>query len=155
MARVRIDQLPATREALLDQRRVRPIRLPALRDPLDDAEPRPPSAEERAEARGAMERCLEQLSSSPNDAGARERLANALEQLGRLDEAVAQWQTLLQLPNPPPGRPAEWLSRLAAVHLHCRHDPGAARPILERLVREYPQSAQALTAHRRLRHLEH
>ena len=45
---------------------------------------------------------------------------------------------------------AEWLSLIAAWQLRHRRDPAAARLVLQRLIREYPDTAQAFAAQRRL-----
>ena len=50
----------------------------------------------------------------------------------------------------PDGKRAEWLSLIAAWQLRHRHDAAAARTILQRLIREFPNTAQAFAAQRRL-----
>jgi hypothetical protein len=153
MARVRIDQLPASREELLAQRQVNTVRLLALKDPLDDVENEPAAPTDRDEASAALKVCLDRLRQDPNDVAARERLALALVGLRQIDQALDQLGLLLGMPDQPPGKQAEWLSQMAAWQLQYRHDPGAARPVLERIIRDHPQSAQAFAAQRQLSHL--
>jgi len=155
MARLRIGQLPASREELAERRRVKPVRLPTLKDPLDEVDDEPKPAVERGVALAAMNQCLDKLRQDPNDVVARESLATVLvDQLQQVEPGLDQLRLLLDMPGQPPEKQAQWLSRLAAWQLQHRHDPAAARPILERLIREHPQSAQAFAAQRRLSHLD-
>ena len=57
---------------------------------------------------------------------------------------------LLGLPEVPAVKVAEWLSWQAAWHLRFRQDRQAARLLLQRVVREFPDSPQAFPAQRRL-----
>jgi len=58
------------------------------------------------------------------------------------------------MPDQPDARKAEWLGLLAAWHIRYRHDTDTGRRFLERLIHEFPQSAQAFAAHRRIRLLD-
>jgi hypothetical protein len=58
------------------------------------------------------------------------------------------------MPGKSPAKAAEWLGLMASWHLRFPQNLPAAREILERLVRKYPQSPQGLAAQRRLRLLE-
>jgi len=49
---------------------------------------------------------------------------------------------------------AEWLSLMAAWQLKYRDDKEAAQKILQRLIKDFPHSAQAFAAQRRLKLME-
>ncbi|MBM3882892.1 MAG: hypothetical protein FJ387_24745 [Verrucomicrobia bacterium] len=150
MAQMRIDQLPATPEELRERRVARPLRLPALGDELEEDRP-VVAAMDRQAAADAANRYVEKLKRDPNDSLAREEFARVLaEQLGQAEVAIAQLELLMELPDQPPGRRAQWLSLMAAWRLRRLHDPQGARPLLERLVREFGQTPQAFAAQRRL-----
>jgi hypothetical protein len=81
----------------------------------------------------------------------REQFARVLaEELDRVELAAEQLELLLGLPEPPPNKAAEWLALLAAWQLQRRNNRAAARQLLERLIHDYPQSAPAFSAQRRL-----
>jgi hypothetical protein len=150
MAQLRINQLPATVEELRQQQSGAPIPLPALGDSIDLA-PRIESGMERHEAAEAANISVDILKRDPNNAPAREKLARLFaEHLDQPDLGIEQANLLLGLPDQPEARRAEWLGLVAAWHLRYRHDPDAAREALERLVREFPETPQALSARRRL-----
>ena len=152
MAQLRINQLPETAQELREQQVVKPIPLPALGDSLDADSPAPGARLERREAARQANQCVEKLKHDPNDVPAREKLARLFaEQLDRADMGIEQLRLLLEMPDQPEARRAEWWGLVAAWHLKHRHDPAAARQVLERLVREFPQTPQALAAVRRIR----
>ena len=68
--------------------------------------------------------------------------------MGKGELGIEQLQFLLEMPGQPEDKKAEWLSRKAAWNVRHRHDRTAAKTILERLIHEYPQSAQAFAAQR-------
>jgi len=155
MARQRIDQLPANREELIEQRTPKVIRLPALNDELDNLPPARPADSNRREAEMQADRWVERLKRNPNDAEAREKFATILaEGLGEADLAIEQLDLLLAMPDQPVPKSAEWLARSAVWQLKYRQDPAAARVRLEQLVREFPQTPQAFAARRRLNLME-
>jgi hypothetical protein len=151
MAQLRMNQLPPTPEALRQQREGERIPLPALGDSIDQ-EPTPPASEaERNEAAQAANGCVELLKRDPNNVSAREKLARLFaERLEEPDLGIEQAALLLDLPDQLESRRAEWLGLIAAWHIRYRHDAQAGRETLERLIREFPQSPQALAARRRL-----
>jgi len=57
---------------------------------------------------------------------------------------------LLEMPGQPDARKAEWLSLLAAWQIRYVRDTNTGRKLLERLLREFPHSAQAFAARRRI-----
>jgi hypothetical protein len=152
MAQLRINQLPETTEELREERTAKPIRLPALGDSLDDDSTDTEPKLERYKAAELANACVEKLKQDPNNVSAREKLARLFaEQLGRADLGLEQITLLLDMPDQPEGRRAEWLGLCAAWQLKYQHDLPAAREILQRLVREFPHTPQALAARRRIR----
>jgi tetratricopeptide (TPR) repeat protein len=151
MARQRIHQLPATREALLAQRKGRTIRLPARRDePEGDARPKaaPMSPEKATES---ADQCVELLQLDPNDVAPRERLAHLFaEQLGKIDFAIEQLELLLAMPEQSPAKSAEWLYLIATWQLRELRDAVAARQTFGRLIHRFPQAPEAFQAQKRL-----
>jgi hypothetical protein len=152
MAQLRINQLPLTARELREQQAARPIRLPALGDSLDED---PPGAEAKLPRHVAAQRaneCVEKLKQDPNNVAARENLARLFtEELSRADLGIEQIGLLLEMPDQPESQRAEWWGLVAAWRLRYQHDFEAAREVLERLVREFPHTPQALAAQRRLR----
>jgi hypothetical protein len=152
MAQLRINQLPATQEEYRDQQIPKPIPLPALGDALDDEPATAGPKLERYQAAELANACVEKLKRDPNHLPAREQLARLFaEQLDRADLGIEQITLLLEIPDQPEAVRAEWLGLCAAWHLKYRHDLPQAREILQRLVREFPQTPQALAAQRRIR----
>jgi uncharacterized protein (DUF1499 family) len=153
MAQLRINQLPASRLELRDQRTAALIPLPALGDHFDD-EPADP-VPDRKQAVEQANACVKRLRQEPNYVPAREKLARLLaERLNQPDEGIEQLTLLLDVPEQPDGRRAEWLSLVAAWHLKYRQDTGTGRTVLERVIREFPRTPQALAARRRLQLME-
>jgi hypothetical protein len=154
MAQLRLDQLPATREELREQQAVQAIPMPALGDQLDQNPP-PESALDRRKAATLANQCVEKLTRSPNDVPARQRLARLLaEHLDQADSGLEQLRLLLEMPGQPESLRVEWLSLMAAWHLKYRQDEPAARAALERVLRDFPGTPQALAATRRLQLME-
>ena len=151
MAQLRINQLPTTAEELREQQVAKPIPLPALGDSLDEEPPAPGSTLERHRAARRANECVEKLKQDPNNVPARETLARLFaEHLDRTDQGIEQITLLLEMPDQPEARRAEWCGLMAAWHLKYQHDSAAAREVLERLVREFPKTPQALAARRRI-----
>jgi hypothetical protein len=150
MALLRLNQLPGTADQLREQHTARPIPLPALGDSFDEQEQSPPSLD-RAGAARAANACVEQLKRDPNDVATREKLARLFaEQLEACDHGLEQIRLLLNMPDQPDAKRAEWLGLTAAWHVRYRHDFESARHALERIVQEFPGSAQAFASRRRL-----
>jgi len=153
MAQQRIGRLPSSRDELIEQREHKSVRLPALTDPLDDILGR--SIEEalpdRSDAVARANQCAERLREDPDNVALRERLAVILaEQLREVDLAVEQIELLMGMPEQGEGNTPRWLALIASWEIKYRQNWSAARPLLERLVHEYPNSPQAFTAQRRL-----
>lgn len=104
MARMRINQLPATREEWIARQGVKKIRLLVLRAA-------PPGSMSRQEAAVRSRQCVERLQSNPDDVPAREELARlwAVE-LGQVEMGVEQLELLLAMPGTAPAKPpGGWL----------------------------------------------
>lgn len=152
MAQLRINQLPQSAEDLRDQRAVKPIPLPALGDAFDESPAEPASPQEKKDAEQQAKICVEKLTRNPNDVDARERLARLLaEKLDQTDTALEQLGLLLEMPEQPDGRRAEWLGLMAAWHFKYRQDAVSGRKTLEQLIDQFPNTSQAFAARRRLR----
>ena len=63
---------------------------------------------------------------------------------------MEQLALLLEMPDQPEAKRAEWLSLTAAWHLKYLHDGESGRKTLEQLINDFPQTAQAFAARRRL-----
>jgi hypothetical protein len=155
MALLRVAQLPASREELADQQTARPIPLPALGDRLDhENAPEPPPLDRKHAARAANA-CVDTLKKDPNNVAAREKLARVFaEHLDRADLGIEQVLLLLNMPDQPDSKRAEWLSLVAAWYLKHQQDVESGRRFLERLVQEFPASPHAFSARRRLEQLK-
>lgn len=155
VARLRADNLPRTAEEWREQQENKPIHLPALGDPLNDPASESAPTLSPAEAIGRVNQLSERLKQNPNDVATREELARVLAgQLGKADEAIDQLQLLVDLPGQPPEKTAHWLGLIAAWQLRYRHDADTARVVMQRLIREHPNTALAFTARRRLTQME-
>jgi hypothetical protein len=155
MAQLRLNQLPVSAQELREQQTARPIPLPALGDSLDEEAAAAGEKLDPAQASRLANECVQRLERNPNDALAREKLARLLaEQLNQAPSAIEQLQWLLQLPEQGESRRAEWLGLIAAWQIKLLGDAEAGRRTLEQLVRDFPQTAQALAARRRIRLLD-
>lgn len=155
MAQLRMNQLPFTREELREQQNAKPIPLPVLGDKLDELPPPPIPEVERQQAAIAAAACVERLKVDPNNVAAREKLANLFtERLNRPELGIEQLSLLLDMPDQAAGTRVEWLGQIAAWQIKYKGDWHSAKKSLERLVREFPDSAQALAARRRLAQLD-
>jgi hypothetical protein len=157
MARLRISQLPASREEWIEQRRGRTFRLPGVqKKPVESVSPvewqaRPGPEGDTAEAVLLAEQCVAKLRQNPDDVPAREKLARLFaERLGLVDQALEQIDLLLGMPDRAPQKMVEWLSQKATWQLRYRRDLGAARQVLEQLIHEHPQTPQAFEAQKRI-----
>lgn len=149
MARLRINQLPVSREQLRAERdHHKTFHLPALGDAL--ADDRAPALSE-AEAGRAANDLSARLERDPDNVEAREELARLLAApLGQPAVAIEQLDLLLAWADAPPDRVAHWLGLKAAWQLKHLHDEPAARATMEAILRRFPSSVEALQAQRRL-----
>jgi tetratricopeptide (TPR) repeat protein len=148
MARLRSARLPANEKELIASDSVNTISLPTLRAA-------PPPRMPRRQAAARCQQCVARLQSNPDDIPAREELARLwAEDLDQVEMGVEQLDLLLTMPGAPPAKAAEWLGLLASWHLKFPQNQPAAREVLQRLLRLYPQSPQAFAARRRLNVME-
>lgn len=155
VARLRAENLPRTAEEWREQQQNKPVHLPPLGDPLDDDFIKSTPTMSAADAITRVNQLSDRLKQSPNEVGAREELARILaDQLGKADEAIEQLEWLVASPSHPPEKKALWLGFVAAWQLRHRHDAHAASVIMQQLIREYPHTALAFTARRRLTQME-
>jgi hypothetical protein len=153
MAQLRIDQLPASALELQESKASSTIPLPALGDQMDL--PPPTEGMDKAKATKLANACVEQLKQNPNNVTAREKLARLFtEQLGEARLGIEQVRLLLDMPDRSDRERADWLGLIAAWQIKYCDDIAAGRLLLERLMREFPNSVQAFAARRRLELLD-
>jgi hypothetical protein len=146
MARLRIQQLPASRAEYLEKKKPKTFKLPAVGDDFDH-HPAPAPEPDPAQARSLADHCVEKLRRDPNDVAVRERFAILLaERLGEADVAIEQLELLLAMPDQPEAKSAEWLALMATWQDKFRAAHDASRRTLERLIRLHPRSPQAFAA---------
>jgi hypothetical protein len=152
MAQLRINQLPDTPEALRESRNPKPIPLSTHHSGLD---PSSSSELDTHQAIAAANACVKKLNLEPNDLVAREKLARLLvERLDQIDEGLDQLMLLIDIPEAPEPKRAQWLGLAANWHLAYRHDADTYRKFLQRLVEEFPHSPEAADAEKRLQSRE-
>ncbi|HWD17828.1 MAG TPA: hypothetical protein VHB20_01000 [Verrucomicrobiae bacterium] len=150
MARLRLKQIPASKEAWLEHQTVKKFRLPALRSDLH-APSDPASPTDTAAAIARAQRLSARLHQNPNDTADRAELAVILaEKLNKVEAALGQLELLLTIPGQPEAQAAEWLALMAAWQIKYQRNEPAARKILERILRQFPETASAFAARRRL-----
>jgi hypothetical protein len=154
MALLRFNHLPRDTQELREEKSAAPIPLPALGDQLYEPIP----VEDEMDTRKASElanACVDKLNLDPNNVTAREKLARILtERLQKPDLGIDQLTLLLNMPDQPDAKRADWLGTVGAWHLRYRQDIPAGRRVLERVIEEFPNSPQAIAARRRLRLLD-
>jgi len=98
---------------------------------------------------------VDKLKRDPNDVATRERLARIFaERMGQTGLGINQLELLMEMPEQSPHKMAEWLSLMAAWQIKYRDDKDAGQRLLRRLITEFPNSAQAFAAQRRLKLME-
>jgi hypothetical protein len=154
MAQLRMNQLPRTSAELREQQSASPIPLLALGDSLDE----PLRVEDKMDRRKAAETAnafAATLEVDPDNVSVREKFARILaERLAKPEMGIEQLTLLLNMPEQGDFKRAEWLSLTAAWHIRYRQDPETGRAVLERVVREFPHTPQAISARRRIQLLE-
>lgn len=149
MAQLRSGQLPRTAEELREQSVPQVVPLPALS--FDESPAEAEAVFDAGQAVALVNQLTERLTHNPNDVSVREKLARVLAgRLGKADLAIEQIELLLGMSEPSHNKRAEWLGLIAAWQLKFNHDPDTARQMMERVVREFPNSPQAFAAQRRL-----
>ena len=151
MARQRIDRLPATQEAWEEEKRGRTIVLSSPIDPFAEDQIRSAPNLNEAEARARAEECVAKLRRDPDDIPTREELARLYaEELGRPEWGVEQLELILAMPDQTMAETLQRLLSLAKWQMQNGRDRQGARRTLQRIVGEFPHSAQAFAAQRRL-----
>lgn len=146
MAQLRINRLPASRKDLVEQRQVRTLRLPGASEKPESAPASDPSG-----ATAMANALVAKLNVDPDDVPRREQLALVFaDGLGRYDLGIEQIELLLAIPDVPEEKRPQWLSQLASWQFKLERDSEIGRRTLHRLIEEYPQSAEAFAAQRRL-----
>lgn len=151
MAQLRIRQLPASAEQMSEEAKGRKIHMPALSEARDETPSPELSAQETNDAVGKARLWVRKLEQDPNDLAAREHLARLMaEQLGNPLDAIGQIELLLGLPDQPEKKMAEWLAMVANWQIRFLQDWSTGKQSLERIIREFPQTAEAFAAQRKL-----
>lgn len=154
MAKHRLRQVSMTKQEWAEQRGKK-LKMPALSEDFDSAAEENVPEANPAEAERAANQFVEKLKRDPNDVASREKLARIFaERLGQPGLAINQLELLAEMPEQPPNKIAEWLGLMAAWQLKYRDDKEAAQKILQRLIKDFPHSAQAFAAQRRLKLME-
>jgi hypothetical protein len=147
MAQLRINQLPASAAELKEQQASQTIPLPALGDHMDD----PSGPIDTPAAAKAANSYVEQLKQNPNNVAAREKLARILaERLEKPLLGIEQVELLLDMPERSTAERAGWLGLIAAWQIKYCRDIQSGQAVLERILREFPDTPQAMMARRRL-----
>jgi hypothetical protein len=147
MAQLRINQLPASAAELKEQQGSQTIPLPALGDHMDD----PSGPIDTPAASKAANAYVDQLKQNPNNVAAREKLARILaERLEKPLLGIEQVELLLDMPERSIAERAGWLGLIAAWQIKYCQDIHSGQAVLERILREFPDTPQAMMARRRL-----
>jgi len=155
MAQLRINQLPETPEQLRELHNPKPIPLPESGNYMDAVIAGRRSELDKEQAVELANACVEKLTIDPDNVPEREKLARLLaERLHQAEQGLEQLTLLLNLPDQPDAKRAEWLTLAAKWHINYRQDIDTGRNILERVIREFPQSADALAARRKMQALD-
>jgi hypothetical protein len=94
---------------------------------------------------------VEKLRQNPDNIDAREDFARLLaEHLGQVQTALDQVKLLLDMPNQPENKRAQWLGLMAAWQITHLKDTESGKATLQRLVRDFPHTPQAFVAQQRL-----
>lgn len=117
------------------------------------------SAAEARRKQGKFEEAITevrtQLKKFPDDTQGWMMLAEIqVENLRQFDRGAATLEAFMAREGQSPQHIILALSRLADWHLKFRHDYAAARELLERIVRQFPDLPQARAAYQRLAHLD-
>ncbi len=156
MAQLRLQQLPQTRQEWTEkQEKGKKLKMPALSDDLEGMAEEVIPEMNKVGAAAAANQCVEKLNADPKDIASREKLARIFaERLGEAALAVEQLELLVEMTEPSASKKAEWLGLAAAWQLKYLNDRETAQKSLQRLIKDFPQSAQAFAAQRRLKLME-
>jgi tetratricopeptide (TPR) repeat protein len=154
-ARQRIAHLGGTGKVLLAAQNRQAVFVPeglksaGLRASMEDLVPEETDPEKLAAD------FVKHLELHPTDTEAREKLAILYARhFHRLDLAAMELEHLINEPNHPPRRVAQWLNLLADLQVHGGADYDAARATLEKIVEKFADLPVAELAKVRLSHLK-
>lgn len=154
MAQQRLQQLPRTREDLIDQKKPRAIRLPSLREHFEESQAADQAANKR-EATLEANRLTARLQDNPNDHEVRERLALLLaERLGHIKLGAEQLRLIIKQDDVPAECRAKCLSHLANWERRFNKNETGFKNILNEILRDFPNTTQAYSARRQLQLME-
>jgi hypothetical protein len=154
MAQTRLQQIPRTREDLLDLQKPKAIRLPALREKESVGDSKEGESS-KYEASVEANRLSERLRYEPNDFEARERLAILLaEQLGQVSVGIEQLRLMINMPEVSGERAGGWLAQIARWERRLNKNEAKFIVLLNEIIRNYPSTTHALAARRQLLLLE-
>jgi hypothetical protein len=144
--------MPRTHEDLMDHRKPKSIRLPALREHFDAPVP---DAQSKHEASLEANRLSDRLRDAPNNFEARERLAILLaEKLGQVNLGIEQLRLMINMPEAMGETAAKWLAQIANWERHLNKNEAKFRALLNEIIRLYPSTTCALAARRQLQLIE-
>ena len=155
MARHRINQLPASVAELKDDEHTAHSSMPESEQPDGCRRIRRVPALDRDQTATIANELVEQLNVNPKDIAAREKLARIFESLGKFDLALEQLELLAGMPGTPQEKGVEWLSLMVSWEIKHRGENEAAQRMLQKLVRDFPQSSHAFAAQKRLNLMRH
>ena len=154
MAEMRLKQMPRTRDDLLDRRKPKSIRLPALRDEFS-ASGGDGAAMAKYEASKEANRLSDRLRDNPNDFEARERLAILLaEHLGQVNLGIEQLRLMINMPEMMGEPAAKYLAQVATWERHLNKNEQKFRALLNEIIQVYPNTTHAISARRQLQLIE-
>lgn len=148
MARLRLNRIPQTAEEWIEQQRNRPLPLPTRHDELPEKDELDAAGIELI--RQHANSLSQQLSQDPNNVLVREEFARTLARLGELQPAIDQVDLLLDMEGQLATRRAEWMSLKAAWLLKLSPGHPEVLNLSRRIIQEFPHSAQAVAAQRRI-----
>jgi len=148
MARIRLKRIPRTAEEWLEEKRNKPLHLPALHDDLEEAEEMETGDLETVRQRAEL--FSQKLAREPNDTAARENFARALAKLNKLQAAIDQMGLLLEMEGQLITHRAEWMGLKAAWMMKLTPANPEVRSLLRQIVQDFPHSPQAVAAQRRI-----
>jgi hypothetical protein len=161
MAKVRLRQLPRTREDLEDQKKHRPLRMPSLSEQdgklagSPGAAPAPLTEDAKREATLEANRLSDRLRDLPNEHKTRERLAILLaESLGQPALGIEQLRLIVKMNDVGGEQAAKNLAQIAAWERGLNKNEAKFRATLLEITRDFPGTTASLSARRQLQLIE-
>jgi len=148
MARLRSKRIEETAREWTRENRHQPLPPSVLHDVLDEPDQLHPI--DPVAIRERAEWLSKELSRDPNDVSAREEFARALARLDDLRGAIEQVTLLLEMEGQPTTRRAEWMGLKATWLVKLTPESPDVLSLLRKIIRDFPHSAQAVAAQRRI-----